>query len=110
MLDYSLKASFDLDVQPYVPSFIHLSPINIPLSYSDSVPVSGDFEMQPMKDNANWVIKLVIVEALGIPVEATAAFFQNLGDSITHALKDIPVLGGLIQDVVDGVIKAIGAT
>jgi len=110
MLDYSLKASFDLDLQPYVPSPIHIPPIKIPLSYSDSVPISGDFEMNSVKDNANWVIKLVIVDVLGIPVEASAVFFQNLGDAIGNAIKEIPVVGGFIEDVVDGVIKAIGAT
>ena len=107
-LNYTLSAGFAVDLGQIIPG---LPKLPVSFSYSDTVPISGDFSLNPQQssDGKQWTIKLIVVDALSIPVQATGTFIDTLTDALTGALKAVPGIGNALNFVLGKILDAIGA-
>lgn len=108
VLNYSLSAGFTVDLGQIVPG---LPELPVSFTYSDSVPISGDFSLHPQQSNNGklWLIKLIVVDALSIPVQATGIFIETLTNALNAALKAVPGIGDLLDFVLKKILEAFGA-
>jgi hypothetical protein len=115
VLDFTLSTDFAFDINPFLPSgFPHIPTLNVPVSYSDAVTLSGDFALNVQSDASSWTVKLIIIDALNVPIQAAGVFLDHLRQEVTSAVhatlgffSSIPGIGTIIDDVINAVLGLI---
>jgi hypothetical protein len=107
-LNYTLSAGFTVDLSQFIPL---LPKLPVSFSYSDTIPISGDFSLNPQQssDGKQWTIRLIVVDALSIPVQATGKFIDTLTDALTAGLKALPGIGDALNFLLGKILDLIGA-
>jgi hypothetical protein len=124
-VNYSLNFSFGLDLGSFLPSFclpqicifgwctpkicITWPTVTIPISFSDSLTITGDFTVGAVLTPPNWVVTITIVSVPLLQFGAgTAALLAVIAAAVTAAVIWVPFIGPFLAGLADLVIAAIG--
>jgi hypothetical protein len=129
-LNYSLSLDFGIDLNNFLPHFclpqvcvdipcvgtictpkICLSwpTISVPLSYSDFVAFTADFQLLPRLTGGDWFIDLRIVGVPSLSISAAAAaILTALGLLLGGLLAPIPFIGPFLAIAVAAILAGIG--
>jgi hypothetical protein len=128
--NYQIKLSFELDLNDFLPHgclpqvcvtipfigqvctpkiCVEWPTVTIPLSYSDALKFSADFNLNPHLQGNQWLVDLVIVKVPDLQLSLkAAAIVTALGAVIGAAISVVPLIGPFIGVVVAAVIATIG--
>jgi hypothetical protein len=124
-INYSLSLSFGIDLNDFLPSFclpqicffgwctpkicISWPTVTIPISFSDTATLTGDFTVTALLSGPDWLVNVTID---GVPLvqfgAGTAALLLAIGAAITAALVWIPFIGPLLAGLADTILAVIG--
>lgn len=124
-VNYSLNLSFGLDLNDFLPNFclpqvcifgwctpkicVSWPTVTIPISFGDSLTITGDFTVAAMLSGPNWLVNVTIQ---GVPLlqfgAGTAALLLAIGAAVTAAVGWVPFIGPFLALLADAVIAAIG--
>lgn len=124
-VNYSLNLTFGLDLNNFLPHFclpricffgwctpkicISWPTVSIPVSFSDSLKITGDFTVSAALMGPNWQVNVVIV---GVPLlqfgAGTALLLAAIGAAVTAAVIWVPLIGPFLAGLAALVIAAIG--
>lgn len=124
-VNYHVSLSFGLDLNDFLPHFclpqicffgwctpqicISWPTVTIPVSFSDSLTITGDFKVVASLVGADWQVNVVIV---GVPLlefgAGTAALLAAIAVAVTAAVGWVPLIGPFLAALADTVIAAIG--
>jgi hypothetical protein len=129
-LNYSLSLTFGIDLNNFLPHFclpqvcvnipcvgeictpkICLSwpTISVPLSYSDFVAFTANFQLLPRLAGGDWFIDLRIVSVQKLDISlAAAAILTALGLLLGGLLAPIPFIGPFLAIAVAAILAGIG--
>jgi hypothetical protein len=124
-VNYSLSASFGLDLGSFLPNFclpricifgwctpkicISWPTIPIPISFSDSLTVTGDFTVAAVLNPPDWLVNVTIVSAPMLQFGAgTEALLAAIDAAINVAVDWVPFIGPFLGLLTDAVLAAIG--
>lgn len=124
-VNYALHLAFGLDLDDFLPHFclpricvfgwctpkicISWPTISIPVSFSDSLTITGDFTVAATLSGANWLVDVTIQS---VPLlefgSGTALLLAAIAAAIDVAVAWVPFVGPFIALLADAVIAAIG--
>jgi len=124
-VNYSLSLSFGIDLGDFLPSFclpqicifgwctpqicITWPTVTIPVSFSDSITITGDFTVAALLSGPNWLVNVTIQS---VPLlqfgPGTAALLAVIAAAVTAAVSWVPLIGPFLALLADAVIAAIG--
>jgi hypothetical protein len=124
-INYSLGLSFGLDLGDFLPSFclpqicffgwctpkicITWPTVTIPISFSDTATLTGDFSVVAVLSGSNWLVNVVIDSVPLLQFGAgTAALLAAVAAAVTAAVGWVPFIGPFLALLADAVIAAIG--
>ncbi len=124
-VNYSLNLSFGLDLNSILPSFclpqicifgwctpkicVSWPTVSIPISFSDSLTITGDFTVAAVLSGPDWLVKVTIQSVPLLQFGAgTAALLFAIGAAVTAAVSWIPLIGPFLALLADTVLAAIG--
>jgi hypothetical protein len=124
-VNYSLSLSFGLDLNSILPSFclpqicifgwctpkicISWPTVSIPVSFSDSLTITGDFTVAAVLSGPDWLVNVTIQSVPLLQFGAgTAALLAAIGLAVTAAVSWIPLIGPFLALLADAVLAAIG--
>jgi hypothetical protein len=124
-LNYSLNFSFGIDLGSFLPSFclpqicifgwctpkicITWPTVTIPISFSDTLTITGDFTVSAAQVGPNWIVSITIQSVPLLQFGAgTAALLAVIAAAVTAAVIWVPFIGPFLAGLADAVIAAIG--
>jgi len=124
-INYSLGLSFGIDLNDFLPSFclpqicffgwctpkicITWPTVTIPISFSDTATITGDFTVTALLSGADWLVDVTIDSVPLIQFGAgTAALLVAIGAAITAAVGWVPFIGPFLALLADAVLAVIG--
>ncbi|HLX85390.1 MAG TPA: hypothetical protein VKR59_15925 [Terriglobales bacterium] len=124
-VNYSLNFSFGIDLNDFLPSFclpqicifgwctpkicISWPTVTIPISFSDTLTITGDFTVSAAQVGPNWIVSITIQSVPLLQFGAgTAALLAVIAAAVTAAVVWIPFIGPFLAGLADLVIAAIG--
>jgi hypothetical protein len=124
-VNYSLNFSFGIDLNDFLPSFclpqicifgwctpkicISWPTVTIPISFSDTLTITGDFTVSAAQVGPNWIVSITIQSVPLLQFGAgTAALLAVIAAAVTAAVIWIPFIGPFLAGLADLVIAAIG--
>ncbi len=124
-VNYSLSLSVGLDLNDILPSFclpqvcifgwctpkicVSWPTVTIPISFSDSLTVTGDFVVAAVLSGLNWLVNVTIQSVPLLEFGAgTAALLVAIGAAVTAAVGWVPFIGPFLALLADSVLAVIG--
>jgi hypothetical protein len=124
-VNYSLNFSFGIDLGSFLPSFclpqicvfgwctpkicITWPTVTIPISFSDTLTITGDFTVSAAQVGPNWIVSITIQSVPLLQFGAgTAALLAVIAAAVTAAVIWVPFIGPFLAGLADAVIAAIG--
>ena len=128
-MNYSLSLSFSFDLSSIIPDFclprvciptpwgrictptvcINWPTVTIPLSYSDSLMFTADFQLATTLSGGEWKVEIVIVGVPSLTIStAAAAIVTLIGLAAAAVLAPIPFIGPILAIAVAAIAAAIG--
>jgi hypothetical protein len=124
-VNYALNLSFGLDLNQFLPNFClpqicvfgwctpkictNWPTVPIPISFSDSLTITGDFTVAAVLSGSNWLVNVTIQ---GVPLlqfgAGTAALLAAIALAVTAAVGWVPLIGPFLALLADLVLAAIG--
>ncbi len=124
-VNYALHLSFGLDLDSFLPHFclpricvfgwctpricISWPTLSIPVSFSDSLTITGDFTVAAILSGPDWLVNVTIQS---VPLlqfgTGTALLLAAIAAAVTVAVAWVPLIGPFIALLADAVIAAIG--
>ncbi len=124
-VNYSLNFSFGIDLNDFLPNFclpqicifgwctpkicISWPTVTIPISFGDTLTITGDFTVSAAQVGPNWIVSITIQSVPLLQFGAgTAALLAAIAAAVTAAVIWIPFIGPFLAGLADLVIAAIG--
>ena len=124
-VNYALNFSFGIDLGSFLPSLclpqicifgwctpkicITWPTVTIPISFSDTLTITGDFTVSTAQVGPNWIVSITIQSVPLLQFGAgTAALLAVIGAAVTAAVIWIPFIGPFLAGLAVAVIAAIG--
>lgn len=124
-VNYSLNLTFGLDLSQFLPTFClprvciagwctpkictNWPKVPIPVPFSDSLTITGDFTVMAVLSGPNWLVNVTIqsVPLLQFGL-GTAALLAAIAAAVTAAVGWVPLIGPFLAGLADAVIAGIG--
>lgn len=129
-MDFSLNFSFGIDLGDFLPEFclpqicipipfdgslctpkicVEWPTISVPVSYSDSITFTADFELDIFLNSGNWNVDIVIQDVPFLQLSPiAAAILTTLGLVLGAVLAPIPFIGPFLAVLVPVLLATIG--